>query len=1230
MGAFFGPKEVATKANTQNPKGFWERKDVRKICDSLLHSAGADWWKVSRFTVANIPAAARQTALDEFQSVLRDLNQDHPWVIKEPRLCLLFPVIEPLLDGPVCLHIFRDPVEVARSLERHHDIVLTAGLALWELYNRSAIQASRQHLRILVSHAELMSNPVGTVHRLHQQLSELDVAGLTIPDETAIAEFVSADLHHERAGADVRVANLTLPQAQLFHELETGRILKTDFVASLSEGAISTLGELEKGRLMADSMKRMKQKVSAQADEILSMRQHASAQADELLFFRQQASAQADELGLKVQQISKLDDELRIKERELSKQDDDLVSMRVKLAEQEHRLTLLRRHLNDRDAEAKYLRDELATWEERASASDRRLGAMLKLPSVKMTRPLRLIRYFGDFWRLPKRYRHRGFKLAREFIALRESPEFDEAYYLSQNADVAAAGIDPLAHYLVFGGFEGRDPNPRFDSASYLERHPDLMAAGINPLVHYLRTGRRSVAKAGQHVMPIKKKQANRPSAPAVEGSLFQERIGEITGALASQQLLSALRASEADIDAIVGISICAGGPLVSIVMPTHNRARIIHDAIRSVIEQDYENWELLVCDDGSTDDTQSVVAEFSDPRIVYISLPKGGAARARNAGLASAKGGLIAYLDSDNIWNPRYLSCMVATLNSSSGQQAAYANFLDISISIDGAPSKPQFGPRPFNSRALLERPFIDLNGFVHRRELFTVFGGFNDQLNRRQDYDLILKYAWLRDPLYVDCLLVLYQRIEGLQQITHVMKSDEVSLAIIENTIGDYYRSGLPHPVNPQFKSITVLSWDICRNHFSKAFAVAEAFSAEYRVQLIGFRFFPEGEFIPLRNEQAAFECLFFDGSDFPEFSKTMAAALAKIDGDVIYVVKPRLPSLGLALLANYHYGKPIVLEANDLETVVSNPKASDQHRRLALNEADPRSERLLCPYGDDWSALMDGLAAEMPVIMTHNKNLHEHYGRRGLYMRNVKNEAIYNPVAYDRRAIRAKLGFSDDDRVILFGGLVRAHKGVFELLQLQQRLGDPRYKLLIAGSRITADQEKLTRQFGDRVTVLPPQGPAAMARANLAADLVVLWLNPDVPASHFQMPYKITDAFAMNVPVIANGISDLADLGAQGFLRLVPFADWDAMVEAVRQMFDEREKTAEMVSAARALYLRQFSYSAARANAALALEHVRPYAGRTLPAAIEFADWFAEFTRFGSVAESETNQKRQGAAI
>jgi hypothetical protein len=145
-----------------------------------------------------------------------------------------------------------------------------------------------------------------------------------------------------------------------------------------------------------------------------------------------------------------------------------------------------------------------------------------------------------------------------------------------------------------------------------------------------------------------------------------------------------------------------------------------------------------------------------------------------------------------------------------------------------------------------------------------------------------------------------------------------------------------------------------------------------------------------------------------------------------------------------------------------------------------------------------------------------------------------------------------------------------------------------------------------------VLPPQDRESMARINYAADLVILWLDPDVAASHYQMPYKASDAFAMGPAVIANDISDLGTLGAQGYLRIVPFGDWDTMTRAVTDLFDEPDETKAVSKAARRLFLRQFSYAAARGGFRLAAERALANRPSVLPVAEEFAGHFNHFYR------------------
>ena len=93
----------------------------------------------------------------------------------------------------------------------------------------------------------------------------------------------------------------------------------------------------------------------------------------------------------------------------------------------------------------------------------------------------------------------------------------------------------------------------------------------------------------------------------------------------------------------------------ISVVIPTYNRSALIERAVNSVAMQTYENLEIIVVDDGSADDTETVVNSIKDSRIRYIKLPvNGGAANARNVGVEHATGSLVAFQDSDDYWKPR------------------------------------------------------------------------------------------------------------------------------------------------------------------------------------------------------------------------------------------------------------------------------------------------------------------------------------------------------------------------------------------------------------------------------------------------------------------------------------------------------------------------------------------------------------------------------------------------
>ena len=201
--------------------------------------------------------------------------------------------------------------------------------------------------------------------------------------------------------------------------------------------------------------------------------------------------------------------------------------------------------------------------------------------------------------------------------------------------------------------------------------------------------------------------------------------------------------------------------PVVSIIVPTWNRADVIGEAIESVLAQSFADWELIIVDDGSTDRTEDAVARFADPRIRYHKKDHAGQCVARNHALRLAKGALIAYLDSDNLWYPDFLACAVAAFAVDPSTESAYGGRV-------GDPPVPRLLFEPFDRERLLERSFIGMSSFIHRRALYERFGGFDENLRALEDWDLVLRYTQETPARRLPVLAVRYRVMDEDHRVT------------------------------------------------------------------------------------------------------------------------------------------------------------------------------------------------------------------------------------------------------------------------------------------------------------------------------------------------------------------------------------------------------------------------------------------------------------------------------
>jgi glycosyltransferase involved in cell wall biosynthesis len=211
--------------------------------------------------------------------------------------------------------------------------------------------------------------------------------------------------------------------------------------------------------------------------------------------------------------------------------------------------------------------------------------------------------------------------------------------------------------------------------------------------------------------------------------------------------------------------------PAVSIVLPTYNRAPLIGRSIRSVLEQTYRNFELIVVDDGSTDTTAEEVARFADTRIRYLRFDQNrGAAAARNAGIRQAAGAFIAFQDSDDEWLPAKLACHMHVFATSAPDVGVVYSDMQ-RVRRDGSSS---YHRSPDVALGVLIDPNtrfyqvckLGIQSTVIRRECLTAVGGFDEEFPALEDLELFIRLSRRYRFHHLESPLVRYHETDGLSR--------------------------------------------------------------------------------------------------------------------------------------------------------------------------------------------------------------------------------------------------------------------------------------------------------------------------------------------------------------------------------------------------------------------------------------------------------------------------------
>ena len=217
----------------------------------------------------------------------------------------------------------------------------------------------------------------------------------------------------------------------------------------------------------------------------------------------------------------------------------------------------------------------------------------------------------------------------------------------------------------------------------------------------------------------------------------------------------------------------------VSIIIPTYNRAKSLGFAIQSILDQTYQDFEVIIVDDYSSDNTERIVRGFQDQRISFIRHPENrGSGCARNTGIKRAKGRLIAFQDSDDIWLPSKLMKQIEALSKASDEVGVvYTGYIQKDSDVEKYFPESHVKEKQNNIlRQLVKGNFVGTPTAIVKRECFEKAGMFDEELSNLEDWELWLRIAKDYLFIFIDEPLVIASL--GYDSITRNLKARTASL--------------------------------------------------------------------------------------------------------------------------------------------------------------------------------------------------------------------------------------------------------------------------------------------------------------------------------------------------------------------------------------------------------------------------------------------------------------------
>ncbi|WP_375511155.1 glycosyltransferase family 4 protein [uncultured Nostoc sp.] len=372
--------------------------------------------------------------------------------------------------------------------------------------------------------------------------------------------------------------------------------------------------------------------------------------------------------------------------------------------------------------------------------------------------------------------------------------------------------------------------------------------------------------------------------------------------------------------------------------------------------------------------------------------------------------------------------------------------------------------------------------------------------------------------------------------------------------------------------FSKISLLVSDLSSAAILRAYLIATALNnLEYEVEIMGFSF---GNNL-YRNLPSQLNVYNLPGKNFPDLFGEISKILPKINGDIIYAIKPQIASFGVALLKKIFSQKPLILDIDDWE--LSWYGGDDWHysptpKQLAreLLKADGA---LRNPYHPLYVKWMEGLVSQADAVTVHTKFLQQRFG--GTFVPNGKDTSLFDPARYDAESSRNRYGLSEY-RILMFPGAPRPYKGLEDVLIALDKINQPDLRLVIVGGSPYDDYDQQLQQKWGRWIIKLPKYPADVMPDLVAAAHIVVVPQRDTPETRAQFPLKLTDGMAMAKPILSTRVGDIPKiLGDTGYL--VEPACPEQIAEQIQLIFQNLESANQRGIKARKRCVEHYSIEA-----------------------------------------------------